>query len=141
LLAKGFSPPLIEANAELTGILVCHICTLWLHNFLLVSISHHQLKSCIVTYNYYKFTKLGHERPSTGWAGVAPRKKKYIYISPVSQEQRNKQSFLINYRNIVASKGSAGKDRPSQVQEKIQFINCISLGYVNLLIKYSIISP
>jgi hypothetical protein len=30
LLAKGFSPPLIEANAELTGISMCHICTLWL---------------------------------------------------------------------------------------------------------------
>jgi len=25
-----FSPPLIEANAELTGISTCHNCTLWL---------------------------------------------------------------------------------------------------------------
>ena len=36
--------PLIEANAELTIISVCHICTLWLENLLLV----HQLKSHIV---------------------------------------------------------------------------------------------
>jgi hypothetical protein len=70
-----------------------------------------------------------------------PLAKRKNYISPVSQEQRNKQSFLINYRNIVASKGSASEDGPSQVQEKIQFINRTSLGYMNLLIKYSIISP
>jgi hypothetical protein len=47
--------------------------------------------------------------------GSGPLQKENIYISPVSQEERNKKSFLINYRNIVVSKGSAGKDGPSQV--------------------------
>jgi len=31
LLAKGSLPPLIAANAELTGISACHVCTLWHH--------------------------------------------------------------------------------------------------------------
>jgi hypothetical protein len=47
--------------------------------------------------------------------GSGPSQKEKYYISPVSQEQRNKKSFLINYRNIMASKGSAGEDGPSQV--------------------------
>jgi hypothetical protein len=33
-------------------------------------------------------------RPTAGWVGVAPHKKKKYYISPVSQEQRNKKAFL-----------------------------------------------
>jgi hypothetical protein len=36
---------------------------------------------------------LGHERPTTGWAGVAPHKNNKNKISPVSQEQKNKKAF------------------------------------------------
>ena len=61
-------------------------------------------------------TKLGHERPTTGWVGVAPHKKeKYIYFTSKARKKKEKKVFWWNYRNIAASKGSAGKDGPSQV--------------------------
>jgi hypothetical protein len=43
---------------------------------------------------------------------LAKRKKLYFTSKPRTKKQK---SFLIDYRNIVASKGSAGKDGPSQV--------------------------
>ena len=49
LLAKGSSPPIIEAFAELTSISACHVCTWWLP----LKPPLHNAKGIIVTTTYF----------------------------------------------------------------------------------------